>query len=159
MSPRPDIAWQRLSSKGRWHGNLSEPAAEARVDVEGLRLAGGTAIGALRADLSASGGVVTLDAVVKELVIPGPQPKMFARDPLAINASLRLNEPTRPLLLTATQRLFSLRAQAVNRGTNNPQRSIYICRMSRRSPRSRDRMCAARRRSRRNSRGAAPMSE
>ena len=29
MSPRPDIAWQRFSSKGRWHGNFSEPAADA----------------------------------------------------------------------------------------------------------------------------------
>jgi translocation and assembly module TamB len=126
LSPRPDIAWQRLSSKGRWHGNLSEPAAEARVDVEGLRLAGGTAIGALRADLSASGGSAALDAVVKELVIPGPQPKLFARDPLAIHASLRLNEPTRPLLLTATQRLFSLRAQAATAGQQSATLDVHL---------------------------------
>lgn len=126
MSPRPDIAWQRFSSKGRWHGNLSEPAADARVDVEGLRLAGGTAIGALGADLSASGGGVALDAVVKELVIPGPQPKMFARDPLAIKATMRLDEPTRPLLLTATQRLFSLRAQAVTAGQQSATLDLHL---------------------------------
>ena len=126
MSPRPDIAWQRLSSKGRWHGNLSEPAADARVDVGGLRLAGSTAIGALRADLSASGGSAALDAAVKELVIPGPQPKMFATDPLAIHASLRLSEPTRPLLLTVTQRLFSLRAQAATAGQQSATLDLHL---------------------------------
>ena len=126
MSPRPDIAWQRLSSKGRWHGNLSEPAADARVDAEGLRLAGSTAVGALRADLSASRGGATLDAVVKELVIPGPEPKMFARDPLAIHASMRLNEPARPLLLTATQRLFSLRVQATTAGEQSATLDLHL---------------------------------
>jgi translocation and assembly module TamB len=126
LSPHPDVAWQRLSSKGRWHGNLSEPAAEARVDVVGLRLAGATLIGALGADLTASGGGVALDAVVKDLVIPGPQPKMFATDPITIHASLRLNEPTRPLLLTATQRLFSLRAQVVTAGEQSATLDLHL---------------------------------
>ena len=126
MSPRPDVAWQRLSSKGRWHGNLSEPAADARVDVEGLRLPGGMGVGTLRADLSASRGAAALDAVVNELVIPGPQPKMFARDPLAIKASLRLDEPTRPLLLTATQRSFSLRAQATTAGEQSATLDLHL---------------------------------
>ena len=127
MSPRPDIAWRRFSSKGRWHGDLSEPAADARVDVEGLRLAGGTAIGALGADLSASGGGGALDAVVKELVVPGPQPQMFARDPLAIKASLRLDEPTRPLLLTASaKRLPALRAQLATAGQQSATLDLHL---------------------------------
>lgn len=116
MTPRPDIGWQSLSLKGRWRGTLSSPIGEGRLDVDRLQLAGGTQIARLSANLTASGGTVAAQAVANGLQIPGPKPQLLAEDPLHINASMRVNEPSLPLELAATHRLFSLRAQATVAG-------------------------------------------
>jgi translocation and assembly module TamB len=116
MSPRADIAWRRLALQGRWRGSFSAPAADGRLDVDGLRLAGGTAIAGLRADLTASRGSIAVKAVVNGLEIPGPQAALLAKDPLQVDASMRLDDAARPLTVSASHRLFALRAQAVTAG-------------------------------------------
>jgi translocation and assembly module TamB len=116
MQPRPELAWQRLALRGRWRGNLATPVADGHLEVEKLRLAGGTELATLNATLNASTGMISVDAVVDGLTIPGPGPRLLQQDPLKIAASMRLNEATRPLELTATHKLLSLRVQAVTAG-------------------------------------------
>jgi translocation and assembly module TamB len=126
MQPRPDLAWQRLGLRGRWHGNLSTPAADGQLDVEKLRIAGDTQVSTLSATLAANAGSLTVTAVATGLVIPGPNPALFRQDPLKVDASLRLDQPTRPLELSATHRLFSLHAQAVTAGAQSAAIDVRV---------------------------------
>jgi translocation and assembly module TamB len=116
MRPSAGIGWQRLALHGRWHGTVASPDADGRLDIAGLRLAGGIGIASLSASLKASGGNAAAQALVNGLEIPGPKPMLLAPDPLQLDASVRLNEATRPIILSVTHRLFSVRAQATTAG-------------------------------------------
>jgi translocation and assembly module TamB len=110
LSPRPDLAWDRASAHGRWHGSIKAPQADAHVEADRLRLPGGTDIAALKADLTADKGVAALHALVAGLRIPGPQPRLLQDSPLSIDATMRLDQATRPLELSAAHQLFALHA-------------------------------------------------
>jgi translocation and assembly module TamB len=116
MSPRPDIRWRRIALNGRWHGTFSDPTADGSLQIDGLRLPGGTEIAALSAQLKAGAGNLAMHGVVGGLRIPGPQPALLANDPVNIDASMRVSEAKRPLVVAATHRLFSLEAQAITAG-------------------------------------------
>jgi translocation and assembly module TamB len=119
VSPRPDLRWQKLALDGHWKGVYTNPTADARLDVERLVLPAGSAIANLHAELNAAGGDIALKAVVQGLRIPGPQPALLEKDPLKVDASMRIRDPTRPLTVTASHRLFSLNANAVTTGRQN----------------------------------------
>jgi translocation and assembly module TamB len=118
-SPRPDLKWQRLALDGHWNGPYRDPTADAHLDVEQLVLPAGNAIGNLHAELNAAAGDIALKAVVRGLRIPGSEPALLEKDPLGIDASMRLKDPTRPLTVEATHRLFSLNANAVTADWQN----------------------------------------
>jgi len=116
MRPNAGIAWERLALHGRWRGDATAPDADGRLEIAGLRLAGGIGIASLSASLKASGGNAAAQALVNGLEIPGPKPRLLAADPLQLDAAVRLNEATRPVTLSATHRLFSLQAQVASVG-------------------------------------------
>ena len=119
LSPRPDLKWQKLALDGHWKGTYTAPTADARLDVERLVLPAGSAIANLHAELNASGGDVGLKGLVQGLRIPGSEPALLEKSPLKIDASMRIKDPTRPLTVTVTHRLFSLNANAVTTGQQN----------------------------------------
>jgi translocation and assembly module TamB len=116
VSPRPDLKWQRLSLKGQWHGTLKAPTAEGHLEADHLELPGNAAIAALRADLAASQGAISVQGLIEGLRIPGPQASLFEKDPIKISASMRVAEDTRPLTVEATHRLLSVKAKAITAG-------------------------------------------
>ena len=116
MTPRVDLSWQRASLHGRWHGSVKSPSADGHLEVINLSLPGDTKIANVVADLSADHGAAELRGNVAGLAIPG-QPQLLKGDPLNLDATLRLDDASRPLNLTATHKLFALRAQAVTAGT------------------------------------------
>jgi translocation and assembly module TamB len=68
------------------------------------------------ATLGATGGALTLRASASGLVLPDPAPRLLAGSPIRLDATLHLDEPTRPIEIAATQRLLSVQAQAVTAG-------------------------------------------
>jgi translocation and assembly module TamB len=116
VAPRPDLKWQRLSLMGQWHGTLKDPTAQGHLQAEGLALPGDVAIAALRADLAASRGTISMRGAIEGLRIPGPQAGLFEKDPIKISASMRVADDTRPLTVEATDRLLSLKAHAITAG-------------------------------------------
>jgi translocation and assembly module TamB len=112
MAPRPEVSWARLDLQGNFHGTIAAPNAKGRLEADKLRIAGGTLIAKLVADLDAGDGNVAAHALVSGLEIPGPQPRFLTGAPLKIDAAVHLKEALRPLELTATHPLFSLRANA-----------------------------------------------
>jgi translocation and assembly module TamB len=119
VSPRPDLKWQKLALDGHWQGVYTDPTADAHLEVERLVLPAGSAIANLHAELHAAGGDIALKGEVQGLRIPGSAPALLEKDPLKIDASMRIKDPTRPLTLAATHRLFSLNANAVTAGQQN----------------------------------------
>jgi translocation and assembly module TamB len=116
MRPREGLSWQRIATQGRWQGTLDAPHADAQLRIDGLRTPGSAGVEMLSANLSADGGDLAVHATAAGFVIPGPQPRLLAESPLHVDATMRLRDATRPLQLTASHRLFSLRTQAVTGG-------------------------------------------
>ncbi|HTD73828.1 MAG TPA: translocation/assembly module TamB domain-containing protein, partial [Steroidobacteraceae bacterium] len=126
MSPRPDLAWEKGTLHGRWHGSFKSPTAEGHLEVTRLRVPGELQAAALSADVAADRGKADLHALVKGLRVPGSQPRLLEADPLKIDASLNLGAPAHPLELTAVHRLLSLRAQAVMTGDKSASLELRL---------------------------------
>ena len=116
MAPRADFAWKSLALQGRWQGSATAPHAQAQLRIERLQIPGGGGLAILDASLTADGGELGTRAVANGLVLPGPEPRLLADSPLRVDATMRLDDASRPLRLTADHRLFSLRAEAVTGG-------------------------------------------
>jgi translocation and assembly module TamB len=116
LSPRPDLKWQRLSLAGKWHGTLENPSAVGHLTADRLEVPGDISMGALRADLTADRGTISLDGSIAGLRIPGPRPSLFEQDPVKISASMRVSDKTRPLTVDAAHRLLSVKAHAITAG-------------------------------------------
>jgi len=112
LAPRPDLAWERASVHGHWHGSIKAPRADGHIEAVRLRLPGGAQLAALDGDLTADSGAAALHAIIRGLQIPGLRPQLLADSPVNIDASMRFDEPARPLDVSASHRLFSLHATA-----------------------------------------------
>ena len=113
MNPRPDLGWEQGVLRGRWLGSVRSLNAQGHLEVAGLRVPGQLQASAVTADLAADHGKADLHALIRGLRIPGSQPKLLEVDPVKIDASIQLNDPSRRVELTATHRLFTLKGQAV----------------------------------------------
>ena len=119
MTPRPDLSWDKAVLRGHWQGSLKTPTAQGHLDVTGLRIPVQIQLSALSADVSADAGKAAVHARIEGLRVPGRQPRLLETAPLTIDASARLDDPARRVDLTASHKLFSLRAQAVTAGTQS----------------------------------------
>jgi translocation and assembly module TamB len=126
MTPYPGLTWQKIDLQGRWHGTLTTPSADGHLEVKRLQIPGGTQLAALDAKLTADAGMLTAKAVAEGLTLPGPQPKLFQDAPLRVDASVRLNDAKRPLELSATHRLFALKANVVTAGQQSAQLDLRL---------------------------------
>ena len=124
MSPRPEVQWTAAVLNGTWRGPLTAPTADGRLRVEGLRLGDGTRIRRLNARLAGDRGKLTLHGVLEGLEIPGPQPRLFAAEPLQLDAAMKLNDPSRPLEVTALHPLFKLHARTDTAPAAAPHRAV-----------------------------------
>jgi translocation and assembly module TamB len=126
LTPRPDIAWEHASVRGRWHGSVKAPRADAHVEADHLRLPGGTELATLSGDLTADSGRAELHALIGGLRIPGPRPQLLDGGPVKIDASMRLDDAARPLDVLAAHRLFSLHASAATAAATAGERSATL---------------------------------
>ena len=115
MSPMEGLSWQRVNLQGRIQGPFVKPVADGRLVIEQLEAPGGARLAALDARVLGDQGSVALQAAIDGLQIPGPAPKLFADSRLTLDASVRLDDPQRPLQLTANHRLFVLNTRPSRR--------------------------------------------
>ncbi|HEX3847438.1 MAG TPA: translocation/assembly module TamB domain-containing protein [Steroidobacteraceae bacterium] len=113
LEPRPGIGWDGAHIQGRWHGSIKAPNADGHLDIERLRLPGSTALSSLIADVKAAAGLIAVHASAEGLEIPGPKPALLRDSPLTIDASMRLDQDTKPLQVSATHRLFKLQGSVL----------------------------------------------
>jgi translocation and assembly module TamB len=126
MTPYPGLTWQSVDLKGRFHGPFTTPTADGHLRIKELQAPGGAQLATLDADLTAKAGLMTLRALVDGLLIPGPQPTLLQDSRLSLNAAVQLNDAKRPLELTATHRLFTLKANAITAGEQSAQLELHL---------------------------------
>lgn len=126
MTLRPGFSWQRVSLQGQWRGTVRSPQAAGRLRILELKVPGGAELADLAAELNADRGALGVRATAGGVVLPGPQPKLLSESPLRLHAQMRLNEPARPLQLTAEHRLFSLRAGAKTAGARSARFDLRL---------------------------------
>ena len=112
MTPAAGLSWQAIALEGQFRGTVTAPRADAELRIDRLQIPGGSALAQLRAALHAEAGGLGVRAVAEGVVVPGPQPRLLADSPVNVNATMRLDDPARPVRLTADHRLFSLQADA-----------------------------------------------
>jgi translocation and assembly module TamB len=126
MSPTQGLSWQRVNLEGQIHGPFTKPSADGRLIIEQLEAPGGARLAALDAKVKADRGYVALQAGIDGLQIPGPAPKLFADSRLSLDANVRLDDPQRPLQLTANHRLFALNTKAITAGSQSADLNLRI---------------------------------
>ena len=112
-TPRPGLAWQRLLLHGSWRGSIATGIADGQLQVDQLQLSDSTHVAALKGNVSYRAGTLALHAMLDRLTMPSPAARLLQDSPLMIDASIQLDNATRPLTLVATHRLFSLHAHAI----------------------------------------------
>lgn len=126
LAPRPDLSWERASLHGRWQGPVRSPKAQARVEIDQLRLPGASSLASLRGDLEADSGTAALHAVLEGLRIPGRRPQLLEDAPVKLDASLRLDATGRPLEVSLAHRLFALHATAETAAASDGVRNAGV---------------------------------
>jgi len=126
MSPMEGLSWQRVNLQGQIHGPFKKPVADGRLVIEQLEAPGGARLAALDAQVKGDQGSVALQAGIDGLQIPGPAPSLFADSRLTLDGSVRLDDPQRPLQLTANHRLFVLNTKAVTAGAQSADLTLRV---------------------------------
>ncbi len=116
MTPAENLSWEKIALQGEWHGPVTTANASGRLEVVALKLPGAIQLGTLNADLKAAGGLLSGHLLLDKLVIPGPNPNLLRESPVTLDATVHMNEGSRPLQLTMTHSLFAMRANARTAG-------------------------------------------
>jgi translocation and assembly module TamB len=111
MSPREDLAWQRMDLTGRVSGPWSAPEAQGDLLVEELTLPGAVRAARLRAAVHMHAGMLSVQADGERIALPGKLAGLLRDSPLHAEASMRFDNPEHPIALSARHRLFALTAQ------------------------------------------------
>jgi translocation and assembly module TamB len=126
MSPRPGLAWRRVSLDGRWHGPLARPTADGHLSIEQLEAPGGFTIAALAASLRGDKGQLEVQAEARDVRLPGPNPQLLGDSALRVDARLQLDAPQRPLVLKASHPLLELAANATTAAHPSVNFSLHL---------------------------------
>ncbi len=115
MAPRPDLSWDSIALTAHLHGPFTTPDVTAHADLHGVR-GGGASIAALTLEAGGNRGAVDAHAVLTGLVLPPPQPGLFAAAPLDLTVHAQLDQPTLPIRFALKHPLISADGTAQARG-------------------------------------------
>ncbi|ABI61019.1 translocation/assembly module TamB domain-containing protein [Granulibacter bethesdensis] len=115
MEPRPDVQWRSVTLTAHVAGPFLKPDAKAHIVLKGLSAAGAS-FSVLTADADGNAGYVTLRSRVDDLRIPGPKPDLLEAAPLLLDASVRLDDPSRPVTFALSHALLALKGDARTAG-------------------------------------------
>ena len=116
MKPAPDISWQSIALKADVKGPFTKPDANGHFEIDQLA-APGTSLAQLTADLSGNEGQVTVHAAATGLRVPLPKPDFFAAAPITLDATAKLDDPTRPIDFKIAHPTFSATGRAETAGS------------------------------------------
>lgn len=126
MSPYEGLSWERIDLQGRIQGPFTQPNANGHLLIKDLQAPGGGRMAELDAQVKGDRGLVNLQAGIDGLQIPGPAPGLLQDSRLTLEGSVRLDDPRRPLQLTANHHLFALDAKANTAGHQSGDLTLHL---------------------------------
>ena len=115
MAPRPDVSWDSVALQAHLHGPFTKPDVAAHAVLAGVH-GGGATIASLTVDAGGNSGAVDVHAVLAGLVLPPPQPNLFAAAPLDLTVHAQLDQPSLPVRFALKHPLLSADGEAQARG-------------------------------------------
>ena len=106
MTPRPDVSWQAVTLQAHVTGEWLRPHATGTLDVDELAAAGAS-VRRLQAALTGDLGHVGVRATLENLLLPGPQGKIFAAEPVTLDANADLTATGRPVQVELSHKLLN----------------------------------------------------
>ncbi len=97
----PGFGWRSLAINGRIHGRVMAPVADLTASIDDLSV-NGTRVGAIRLEGTADRTVARLAGTLGGIVLPPPSAALLAGAPVSVQASMRLNDPARPVTFRFT---------------------------------------------------------
>jgi translocation and assembly module TamB len=125
MTPAAGVSWQSVLVDATVHGPFTKPDANGTIKIDSLDAAGAH-IGALAADISGNSGAVRVHATVTDLHVPGPKQDLFAAAPVALDVSVRLDKPDRPVTFALSHPLVSANGTAKTEGVEQVQAHLAL---------------------------------
>jgi translocation and assembly module TamB len=111
MAPRPDVSWQDVALHAHVQGPFTRPDATGSLAIDGVRAAG-VRVARLAAEVAGNQGAVRLRATATGTVLPGPRPDLLAAAPVTLQASVRLDQPDRPVTFALAHPLLQAHGTA-----------------------------------------------
>jgi translocation and assembly module TamB len=129
MTLRPDLAWQSLSAQGMVRGTFDAPDINASLDVRNLR-AQDLNVEAVRANVTGQTGDLSFEGSLAGLRLPGSDPDVFARSPIAVRGRVDVRTPARPFSISLSHTLLSIDAQGTAGDAEHVEASITVPRLA-----------------------------
>jgi len=126
MQPRAELNLVARRSPRSLAGKLEDAQRHDARRGGGLARAGRCSAREMNADVSAQNGVASLRGEVTGLQIPGPQPSFLSADPIKLDATMHLEQATRPLQITVDHKLLALRARWQTAGKQNATWQLHL---------------------------------
>ncbi len=125
MRPAEGVAWRSVGLQAKVEGPFTAPRATGTLRVDALE-AGGAAVRAIAADLAGDAGQVTLSAAAEGVRIPGPDPALLEAEPLRLQATARLDDPSRPVRFSLAHPALSLSGTARTAGAISAEGTLDL---------------------------------
>src|SRR6185503_16688391 len=129
MDLRPDLGWQSLSAEGHLQGALDAPTVNADLDVRAFR-AQEFRIEGVTANVSGQTGNLDFSGSLTGFRLPGSEPDLFARAPIAAKGTIELRTPARTFTVSLIHPLLSIEAQGTAGEARRVQASISAPRLA-----------------------------
>jgi translocation and assembly module TamB len=126
MAPYTGLSWERVDLQGRIQGSFTKPHADGHLLIKELQTPGGGRMSELDARVKGDRGRINLQAAIDGLQVPGPAPRLFQTSRLTLEGSVRLDDPRRPLQLSANHQLFALDVKADTAGHRSGDLTLHL---------------------------------
>jgi len=126
---RPDLSWQSLSARGQVRGSFDAPDVNASLDVRNLR-AQDVNIEGLTGTIAGQSGALAFDGSVSGLRLPGSDPDVFARAPIATRGTVNLGMNPRPFSISLSHPMLGIEAQGTAGDMEHAEATITVPRLA-----------------------------
>ncbi len=125
MTLAPGMGWQSIALSARLSGPFAHPAATGTFVATGIA-ANGATVASINATVAADTHTVSLIAQASGVQLPAPNQFLLAGGPLALQARLNLDDPTRPVTYAFQQQVLNGQGAATLAPTLHARLSVAL---------------------------------
>ncbi|MFZ4699263.1 MAG: translocation/assembly module TamB domain-containing protein [Candidatus Methylumidiphilus sp.] len=112
MQLRPDLSWRAITVEAKMQGPFTRPNADGTLRIDSLNAAG-AAVRSIAMAVQGNAGALQISGELAGLRLPGPHPDLLEAAPLALQADIRLDAPSRPVAFKLKHPLVTAEGKAL----------------------------------------------